>query len=87
MANISIDDVKRLRELTGVGITDAKQALVEAKGDFDKALEQMRKKGLTKAEKRGEQRSQRQAGRKYCRPSIFAPGLGRNQLEPKPPHF
>jgi elongation factor Ts len=54
MANISIDDVKRLRELTGVGITDAKQALVEAKGDFDKALEQMRKKGLTKAEKRGE---------------------------------
>ncbi len=54
MADISIDDVKRLRELTGVGITDAKQALMEANGDFEKALEQMRKKGLTKAEKRGE---------------------------------
>lgn len=54
MADISIEEIKRLRELTGVGITDAKAALVEAGGDFDKALEAMRKKGLTKAEKRGE---------------------------------
>ena len=54
MAEITIDVIKRLRELTGVGITDAKVALVEAEGDFDKALEAMRKKGMTKAEKRGE---------------------------------
>jgi elongation factor Ts len=54
MTEISIKEIKRLRELTGVGITDAKAALVEAKGDFDKALSQMRKKGLTKAEKRAE---------------------------------
>ena len=54
MANISIEDIKKLKELSGVGLTDAKQALVEAKGDFDKALEAMRKKGLTKAEKRGD---------------------------------
>ncbi|SRR3989344_6118354 len=54
MADIDISKVKRLRELTGVGITDAKQALVEANGNFDKALAQMRKKGLTKAEKRSE---------------------------------
>jgi elongation factor Ts len=54
MADVSIDEIKRLRSLTGVGITDAKQALVEAGGDFDKALSEMRKKGLTKAEKRGE---------------------------------
>jgi elongation factor Ts len=54
MADISIDEIKRLRELTGVGITDAKQTLVEAEGDFDKALDAMRKKGMTKAEKRGE---------------------------------
>lgn len=54
MADISIDEIKRLRELTGVGITDAKQALVDADGDFDSALSEMRKKGLTKAEKRGE---------------------------------
>lgn len=51
---VSIEDIKRLRELTGVGMTDAKKALEEAAGDFDKALEAMRKKGLTKAEKKGE---------------------------------
>jgi elongation factor Ts len=51
---VSIDDIKRLKNLTGVGLTDAKKALEEAGGDFDKALEAMRKKGLTKAEKRGE---------------------------------
>lgn len=51
---MDIESIKRLRELTGVGITDAKKALVEAEGDFDKALAAMRKKGLTKAEKRGE---------------------------------
>lgn len=51
---ISLDEVKKLKELTGVGLTDAKVALTEAEGDFDKALEAMRKKGLTKAEKRGE---------------------------------
>ncbi len=51
---VDIKDIKRLRELTGVGMTDAKKALEEAKGDFDKALEEMRIKGLAKAEKRGE---------------------------------
>lgn len=51
---VSIDDIKKLKELTGVGLTDAKVALVEADGDFDKALEAMRKKGLTKAEKKGD---------------------------------
>lgn len=51
---ISIEDIKKLKELTGVGLTDAKQALVEADGNFDKALEAMRKKGLTKAEKKGD---------------------------------
>lgn len=54
MANITIEDIKKLKELSGVGLTDAKQALVEADGDFDKALAAMRKKGLTKAEKRGD---------------------------------
>lgn len=54
MADITIEDIKRLRELTGVGITDAKRALQDADGDFDRALSEMRKKGLTKAEKKGE---------------------------------
>lgn len=51
---VDIKEVKRLKDLTGVGLTDAKVALEEANGDFDKALEAMRKKGMTKAEKRGE---------------------------------
>ncbi len=51
---VSIDDIKKLKELTGVGLTDAKKALVEAEGNFDKALEEMRKKGLTKAEKKAD---------------------------------
>ena len=51
---ISIELIKKLKELSGVGLTDAKNALIEAKGDFDKALAAMRKKGLTKAEKRGD---------------------------------
>jgi elongation factor Ts len=51
---VDIESIKRLKDLTGVGLTDAKKALEESKGDFDSALEAMRKKGLTKAEKRGE---------------------------------
>jgi elongation factor Ts len=51
---VDIAAVKRLKDLTGVGLTDAKRALEETNGDFDKALAAMRKKGLTKAEKRGE---------------------------------
>lgn len=54
MSKISIEDIKKLKELSGAGLTDAKNALTEANGDFDKALEAMRKKGLTKAEKRGD---------------------------------
>ena len=51
---ISIDDIKKLKEMTGVGLTDAKGALVDANGDFDKALAAMRKKGLTKADKKSD---------------------------------
>ena len=51
---ISIESIKKLKELSGVGLTDAKKALVEANGDFDAALKAMREKGLTKAEKRGD---------------------------------
>lgn len=51
---VSIDEIKKLKELSGIGLTDAKKALVEAEGDFDKALAELRKKGLTKAEKKGD---------------------------------
>ncbi|HSX47358.1 MAG TPA: translation elongation factor Ts [Patescibacteria group bacterium] len=51
--SVDIESIKKLKDLTGVGLTDAKKALEESKGDFDKALAAMRQKGLTKAEKRG----------------------------------
>lgn len=54
MANFSAEDIKKLKELTGVGLTDARDALKEADGNFDQALKAMREKGLTKAEKRGD---------------------------------
>lgn len=52
--SVLLDEVKKLKELTGLGLTDAKKALEEAEGDFDKAMKALREKGLTKAEKRGE---------------------------------
>lgn len=45
----SIEEIKRLKDLTGVGLTTAKKALEEVDGDFEKALEAMRIKGMTKA--------------------------------------
>ena len=54
MAAVTIENIRKLKELTGVGLTDAKVALVAADGDFDKALEEMRKKGLTRAEKKAD---------------------------------
>jgi elongation factor Ts len=56
---ISPDDVKKLREKTGVGMMDCKNALAETGGDFDKAVEILRKKGIEVAAKRsGRQASQ-----------------------------
>ena len=52
MAQISADMVKELREATGSGIMDCKRVLAEAEGDFDKAVDLLRKKGLAKAAKR-----------------------------------
>ena len=43
---IRIEDVKKLREKTGIGVMDCKAALIEAKGDIDKATKVLREKGL-----------------------------------------
>jgi elongation factor Ts len=54
MATISLELIKELRESTGVGMNDVKQALDEAEGDREKAVEILRKKGLaTRAKKAG----------------------------------
>ena len=49
---ISMDMVKKLRQMTGAGVMDCKKALEEAEGDFDKAVEILRKKGAAKAAKK-----------------------------------
>ncbi|HNY64979.1 MAG TPA: translation elongation factor Ts [Deltaproteobacteria bacterium] len=49
---ISSKDVSKLREKTGVGMMDCKKALLECGGDFDKAVEYLRKKGMEVANKR-----------------------------------
>ena len=54
MANYTAADVKRLRDLTGAGMLDSKNALVDADGDFDKAVELLRIKGAKDVGKRAE---------------------------------
>jgi len=50
---MTLADIKKLRELTSLGINDCKKALHEAKGDFDQALKILKKKGVAMLEKRG----------------------------------
>lgn len=52
MANISAAMVKELREATGAGMMDCKKALTETNGDFDKAVDFLREKGLAGAQKK-----------------------------------
>jgi elongation factor Ts len=54
---ISAADVKKLREATGAGMMDCKKALVEAEGNFEKAIEVLRKKGQKVAAKRADRES------------------------------
>jgi elongation factor Ts len=52
MSNVSVADIKKLREATGAGMSDCKNALVESDGEYDKALEYLRVKGLKGVAKR-----------------------------------
>ena len=57
MSNITAADVNKLRKSTGAGIMDCKKALVEANGDFNLAIENLRKKGQKIAAKRADRES------------------------------
>ncbi|MBU3026276.1 translation elongation factor Ts [Zobellia galactanivorans] len=57
MAKITAAEVNKLRKATGAGMMDCKNALVEAEGDFDKAIEVLRKKGQKVAAKRSDRES------------------------------
>ena len=52
MSNISSEKIKTLREKTGAGIMDCKNALVESSGDVELAIDWLRKKGIAKANKK-----------------------------------
>lgn len=54
MSAITASDVKKLRDMTGAGMMDCKKALAEADGDFDKAVEILRKKGQKMSAKRAD---------------------------------
>ena len=47
-----LDNIKKLREITGVGFSDCKLAIIETNGDLDKSIEYLRKKGIAKASKK-----------------------------------
>ncbi|MCT4622858.1 MAG: translation elongation factor Ts, partial [Schleiferiaceae bacterium] len=57
MSKITAADVNKLRKMTGAGMMDCKNALVEAEGDFDKAVDVLRKKGQKVAAKRADRES------------------------------
>jgi elongation factor Ts len=57
MASVAAADVKRLRDVTGAGMMDAKKALEESEGDFDKAIELLRVKAGAKVQKRDGERN------------------------------
>jgi len=52
MAAVTLEQIKKLRELTGAGMTDCKKALEETNGDMEAAVEYLRKKGAAAAAKR-----------------------------------
>jgi elongation factor Ts len=54
MAEVKSDDIKKLREMTGAGMMDCKNALTEHNNDMDKAADALRAKGLAKAAKRSD---------------------------------
>lgn len=52
MANVSAQDVKKLRDMTSAGFGDCRKALIEANGDYDEAVRLLRMQGSAKAEKK-----------------------------------
>jgi len=52
MEKVSFEDLIKLRKKTGIGLKDCKEAIEESKGDIEKAIEILRKKGILKAQKR-----------------------------------
>ena len=73
-------DVKKLREMTNVGMMDCKKALTETDGDMDKAVEWLREKGLAKAAKKAEPHCCRGHGLRHCLRKVRRRRCRRGQL-------
>jgi elongation factor Ts len=65
---ITADQVKRLRDMTGAGMMECKKALADASGDVDKAVDLLRKAGVAKADKRAERAASEGLVESYIHP-------------------
>ena len=72
--------VKELREKTGAGVLDCRNALVEAEGDFEKAEEQLRQKGMAEAAKRKDRETKEGIIASYVHAGDRNRDLGRVEL-------
>ena len=68
LMTVTADQVRQLREQTGAGMMECKKALVESSGDFDKAVDVLRKAGAAKAEKRGDRAASEGLVESYIHP-------------------
>lgn len=76
MAEVSAKDIQRLRQEAGVGMMDAKKALTDADGDFEKAFELLRERGQAKMAKRAEREASEGAIGSYIHVQNDRPVLG-----------
>ncbi|MBN1479004.1 translation elongation factor Ts [candidate division KSB1 bacterium] len=65
---ISASDVKKLRDMTGAGMMECKKALTETDGDFDKAIDYLRTKGMQKVEKKAGRSTEQGIIQSYIHP-------------------
>jgi elongation factor Ts len=76
MTEFTAHDVQELRKATGVGMMDAKMALIETAGDFDKAKEYLREKGLSDAKKRADREANEGVIGSYLHRQLGRPVIG-----------
>ena len=69
MAQVTAKMVKELRDMTGVGMMDAKRALVEVDGDMDQAVDYLRENGMAKAAKKAAKGQPEEEPKKAGRPA------------------
>jgi len=74
---VSLDDVKKLRDMTGGGMMDCRKALEDASGDLDKAVALLRERGIAKAAKRADRQTSNGVVESYLhRTGDYPPQIG-----------